>query len=92
MPKYTIKSTRLDIKISSLDALIDAYLDQAAPTRAGVARKCHVSASTSGKVATALADCGFAEQRLYAEKNRRPALHLFLNEGLHVMVLDLSRL
>lgn len=90
MPRSIIKSCRLNIKSSSLDDLIDAYLNQNVPTRQSVAQMCNVSASTSGKVANALVECGFAEQRLYADKNSRPALHLYIKEGLNVMVLDLS--
>lgn len=90
MPKSIIKSCNLDIKSASLDRLVDAYLNQTAVTRINVAQKCRVSTSTSGKVASALVDCGFAEQRLYADKGKRPALHLFIKEGLNVLVVDLS--
>ena len=91
MPRSIIKCRSLDIKPSLLDDLIDAYLSDTPQTRQSVARKCGVSASTSGKVATALVECGFADQRLYADKGSRPALHLYLKEGLRVMVIDLSR-
>ena len=89
MPKTIIKSCRLDIKSHLLDTLVSAYLDNEFTTRASVAEKCHVSASTSGKVATALVECGFAEQRLYADNNRRPCHHIILKEGLHTLVIDL---
>ena len=90
MPRSIIRGCRLNIKRSLLDKLIDAYLDARPATRVGVADKYNVSKSTSGKVATALFECGFAEQRLYADKASRPALHVFLKPELHAMVIDLS--
>lgn len=91
MPKSIIKNCKLDIKSSSLDRLVDAYLSQSVATRVNVAQKHCVSTSTSGKVASALVECGFAEQRLYADKGQRPSLHLFIKEGLNALVIDLSR-
>ena len=91
MPKSRYNHRTLNIKSELVDSLVMAYLCKTPSTRAAVAEKCKVSKTTSGKVATALFECGFVTQRTYKDVSGRPALHLSLRENLSVMIIDLSR-
>ncbi len=90
MPKIVFKSTRLDIKRDLLDRIIDGYLSDGSITRAHVAKNCNVSKTSSGKVASALAECGFMIEKVYADKGERPSIHLFPTENFNIMLIDLS--
>ncbi len=91
MKKIELKKIYLDVKRPMLDKSIDAFMSSSHPSRADVSRACSTSLSTSGKVAAALIQGNFMSERLYARKNeKKPCLHLSLNEELGVMVIDLS--
>lgn len=91
MPKSRYNHRTLNIKSELLDSLVMAYLGKAPATRAAVAEKCKVSKTTSGKVATALFECGFVTQRTDKDVSGRLALHLSLRDNVSVMIIDLSR-
>lgn len=88
MPKF--KKVGVDLKAETLNKLIFSYLSGCAPTRASVAKSCSVSEMTSGKAARALIDSGFMCERQYSSDGNRPCFHLFCNEGVRVLVIDLS--
>ena len=88
MPKF--KRIGLDLKAETLNKLIFSYLSGYAPTRASVAKSCSVSEMTSGKAARALIDSGFMCERKYSSDGKRPCFHLFCNDGVRVLVIDLS--
>ncbi|MGM9644493.1 MAG: hypothetical protein ACI3X1_05340 [Eubacteriales bacterium] len=88
MPKF--KRIGLDLKAETLDKLIFSYLSGYAPTRASVAESCSVSEMTAGKAARALIESGFMCERQYSSDGKRPCFHLFCNEGVRVLVIDLS--
>ena len=88
MPKF--KRIGLDLKAETLNKLIFSYLSGYAPTRASVAKSCSVSEMTSGKAARALIDSGFMCERQYSSDGKRPCFHLFCNDGVRVLVIDLS--
>ena len=90
MPKIVYKSRRLDVIRPTLDRVIDAYLQNPGSTRQRIADICSVSKTTVCKVASALTECGFASERIYANSGERPARHLFATEDMNIMLIDVS--
>lgn len=88
--KKDIKFINLNVKKPSLDAMITAYSSGYAPTRQSVALACGVSEVTSGKVANALIKSGIMCEKQYSVNGERPAFHLFFDDSVRVMLIDIS--
>ena len=88
--KKNINFIKLNVKKPSLDAMVTAYSSGYAPTRQSVALACGVSEVTSGKVANALIKSGIMCEKQYSVSGERPAFHLFFDDSVRVMLIDIS--
>ncbi len=84
------KKISLNIKAETLENLIMAYLSGYAPTRASAGEECNVSKMTSGKVANALIQSGFMNERQFSNDGKKPCFHLFCKDGVRILIIDLS--
>lgn len=84
------KVIKLNMRPYLLDRLLFSYFSGNAPTRATVSESCEVSKVTSGKVARALIESKIMCERVFSLNGESPCAHLFIEDNLNVMVIDLS--
>ena len=84
------KKIKMNMKASTLDRLTFAFLSGNAPTRMSVGDMCNVSKVTSGKVAKALVESKIMCERVFSLNKESPCSHLFIDDELLIMILDLS--
>jgi hypothetical protein len=83
---------KTDIKRPLLDIIVSSFLTARIDTRDKARKMSGASLSSVGKVASALVDSGFMNERLYSVKSGcRPQNHLTLNDDCKIMVLDISK-
>lgn len=84
------KRIKLNMRPSLVDDLIHAYLSGNAPTRASVSESCGVSRASAGKVAKALVESKIMCEKTFSMNGDAPSAHLFVDDDVNVMIIDLS--
>lgn len=84
------KKIKMNMRKSTLDSLMLAFLSSHAPTRMSVSEKCGVSKVTSGKAAKALVESRIMCEKVFSLNKESPCSHLFIDDELLVMIIDLS--
>lgn len=80
-----------NVKEELIQKIIEAYLSVEAPTRISVAERSGISATTVGKVFSALSDIGLAHEKRSTDKGTRAnCLLSSLDEKIIFAVIDLS--
>ena len=80
-----------DVKEELIRKTLAAYLSEEAPTRVSIAEKTEISATTVGKVFSALSSIGLAEEKRAIDKvTGRSCLQNTLSQNLVFAVIDLS--
>lgn len=80
-----------DVKEELIRRTIEAYLSEEAPTRISIAERTKISATTVGKIFSALSSAGLAEEKRTTDKTTgRSCLQNTLGKNVVFAVLDLS--
>lgn len=84
------KKIKLNMRATLLCDLLFAYFCGNAPTRSSVSESCNVSKATAGKVANALVQSNIMCERTFSLNGASPCAHLFIDDDVNTMVIDLS--